>query len=304
MRLPRLDDGGDCTGVHDNELPIDADLVARLVADQFPQWSSLELRRVVSNGTDNAMFRLGDELVVRMPRLPGADPTVEKEQRWPPYLAPHLPVAIPTTVGRGRPGLGYPQGWSILRWLPGELPTDFRHDIQLARDVASFLNAMHGIDPAGGPLATRGRPLLERVEYARTYIPMVADEFDSDRLMAIFEAGLTAPNWDRAPVWVHADVHDENILVRDSRLFAVLDFGACGVGDPACDLMVAWDLFDGDARDVFRAEIEADDATWLRARAWYASGAAGGRAYYRGRHEGMAARSTAGLQAILADEMP
>jgi aminoglycoside phosphotransferase (APT) family kinase protein len=170
--------------MNEGEVHVDTDVVRRLLRDQFPQWAHLALTKIVSNGTDNAMFRLGDDLVVRLPRVHWAFADVEKEQRWLPYLAPHLPVAIPTPVGRGRPTDEYGHEWSILRWLRGELPGGQCDDRRLARDVAGFLNALHSIDPADGPRASRGLPLSSRVEYAMTGLAGIADIYDTGQLRA------------------------------------------------------------------------------------------------------------------------
>ncbi len=258
-------------------------VVAGLVTEQFPQWAGLPVERVAVDGWDNTTFRLGDELCVR---LPSADPyvaQVDKEQRWLPLLARHLPLPIPEPVARGRPGDGFPRPWSIYRWIEGD-PANLATVPDLtgfATDLGRFLGALYAVDATDGPPPGwhnffRGASLRTFVAEMETRsihvdagrsIELLCDEIDADAATEVWEVAL-ASVWDRPPVWVHGDVTPSNLLVVDGRLRAVIDFGCAGVGDPACDLSMAWTVFADGNRDDFRRALPFDDATWARARGW------------------------------------
>jgi aminoglycoside phosphotransferase (APT) family kinase protein len=258
--------------MHANEVQTDAQLVGRLLAAQFPQWADLPLTPVSSAGTDNALYRLGSDMVVRLPRIDWAVGQAEKERRWLPRLAPHLPLAIPEQLAMGEPGQGYPWPWSIYRWLPGESATleGLNDPCQAAGQLARFVTALWQIDTTDGPPAAehnlRGAPLALRDERTRAAIAALAGVIDVRRATAVWEAALAAPAWEREPVWFHGDLLSGNVLVEQGHLSAVIDFGGLAVGDPACDLMIAWSLFSGMSREVFRVETAVDEATWLRGR--------------------------------------
>jgi aminoglycoside phosphotransferase (APT) family kinase protein len=258
--------------MHDGEVDTNASLVRRLLAAQFPQWADLPIKRVRSAGTDNALYQLGDDMAVRLPRIYWAVGQVEKEHQWLPRLAPFLPLAIPVPLEMGKPGEGYPWHWSVYRWLEGENATIDRiaDPRQAAIDLAQFITALQRIDATDGPPAvdhnSRGVPLATRDTDTREAIAALNGMIDADAATAAWEAALQAPEWDRAPVWFHGDLLPGNLLFERGRLSAVIDFGGLGVGDPACDLMIAWGLFSGESRDVFRAALAVDDATWARGR--------------------------------------
>jgi aminoglycoside phosphotransferase (APT) family kinase protein len=258
--------------MHADEVETDVSLVSRLLAAQFPQWADLPIEPVDSAGTDNAIYRLGDDMAVRLPRIQGATGQVDKEHRWLPRIAPPLPLAIPVPLAKGAPGESYPWHWSVYQWLQGENATMERlaDPRQAATELAHFIAALQQIDPAGGPLAVdhnlRGVPLAMRDTYTRKAIAALHGMIDADAVTTAWDAALQAPEWDRAPVWFHGDLLPGNLLVERGRLSAVIDFGGLGVGDPACDLMIAWGLFSGESRDVFRAALAVDDATWTRGR--------------------------------------
>lgn len=254
--------------MHADEVETDASLVRRLLKGQFPQWADLPIKRIESAGTDNAIYRLGDDMAVRLPRIHWAIEQVDKEHRWLPRIAPLLPLAIPDPLAKGAPGEGYPWDWSIQRWLEGENATvEAPADLcQAATGLAKFIIALQRIDPTGGPPAGRGVPLVLRDAAMRAAIAEVRGLLDADAVTAAWEAALEAPEWDRPPVWVHGDLLPGNLLVERGRLSAVIDFGGLGVGDPACDLMIAWSLFSGESREVFRAALGVDNATWVRGR--------------------------------------
>jgi aminoglycoside phosphotransferase (APT) family kinase protein len=255
--------------MHADEIATDESLVSRLLADQFPQWADLPVTRVTSSGTDNALYRLGDDLAVRLPRVPSAAGQVEKDQQWLPLLAPHLPLAVPSPLAVGRPGAGYPLTWGVYRWLAGREARleRFEDPCRAALDLAGFLLAMQSLD-AEGPPSRRGQPLAALDGDTRRAIAQVSDEFDPERVTFAWETSLSAPVFDGRPVWVHGDLSPGNLLVTGGELSAVIDFSCLGVGDPACELLVAWNLFDGRSREAFREAMGVDDDMWLRGRGW------------------------------------
>ena len=267
----------DLARMHDDELEIDPGLVRRLVDDQFPAWSGLPLRRVEPSGTDNAIFRLGDELAVRLPRRDGPTEPRSKELEWLPRLAPLLPVAIPVPMAQGGPGSGYPWFWEIHTWVDGAtVPVGNMDAIQAARDLAALVAALQRMDPQDAP-AGRGVPLAQLDASFGHWL----GRFDGDpRVAGVWKRALAAPPWDGPPVWHHGDLDARNWLVRDGRIGGVIDWGAMGVGDPACDVMVAWKLHSAVARDAFRVALPVDDATWERARGWVVWQAVAALAYY------------------------
>lgn len=249
-------------------------LVSRLVAAQFPRWAHLPVAPVELDGWDNTTFRLGEELSVRLPSADGYVPQVEKEHRWLPRLAPQLPLPIPEPLAKGAPALGFPRPWSVYRWLAGEPATVERvSDLtSFAIELGDFLAVLYALDAAGGPPAGehsffRGGPLTVYDSQTREAIAALQGEIDAGAACEMWEAAL-ASTWHGPPVWVHGDVTGANLLVVDSRLSAVIDFGCSAVGDPACDLTIAWTLFAGESREAFRARLPLDDATWARGRGW------------------------------------
>jgi aminoglycoside phosphotransferase (APT) family kinase protein len=278
--------------VHADEVATDTSLVRRLLAAQFPDWADLPIERVPSAGTDNAIYRLGEEMAVRLPRVESGTGQLEMEYRWLPRLAPHLPLAIPTPIAMGDPAEGYPWRWSVYRWLEGENATADRLDLrQAATDLAEFIAALQRIDTTGGPLAgvesPRGVPLAERDAPTRAAITALSGVLDTDAVTAQWEAALRAPLWTGPGVWLHGDLNEGNLLALHGRLTAVIDFGVMGVGDPACDLMVAWTLLTPETRAVFRAALPFDDATWMRGRGWALSWALIVLPYYKNTNPGL-----------------
>jgi aminoglycoside phosphotransferase (APT) family kinase protein len=294
--------------MHADEVETDMALVGRLLAEQFRQWAELPIAPVPSAGTDNALYRLGDDLVVRLPRIHWAIGQVEKEQQWLPRLAPQLPLAIPAPLAMGEPGEGYPWRWSVYRWLVGENATraPIEDMCQAAIELAGFIAALQNIDPTGGPPpgphnVHRGVPLAARDASTRESIAALREDYDAATLTAIWDAALQAPEWRDRPVWIHGDLQSGNLLVRDGRISAVIDFGCLGVGDPACDVMVAWSFLSGEARDVFRAALQVDDATWERGRGWALSCAVGAVSYYRNTNPVLAGIGRFTITQVLAD---
>jgi aminoglycoside phosphotransferase (APT) family kinase protein len=289
--------------MHADELHTDAHLVARLIAAQFPHWARLAIQPVSSAGTDNALYRLGDDMVVRLPRIHWAVDSVDREHQWLPRLAPHLPVAIPVPLAKGAPAEGYPWHWSVYRWLDGENPTIDHHgdSRRLAVDLANFIAAMQRIDPIGGPAAGRSGTLAARDAPTRAAIEALRGAIDTDAVTAAWEAAVQVPPWTLPPVWVHADLAPGNVLLVRQRLGAVIDFSLVGLGDPACDLPVAWNTLPEGVRDLFRATLQVDDMTWARGRGWALSIALIQLPYYRDTNPTLAASARHVVREVLID---
>ena len=273
--------------MHADEVDTDASLVRRLLVAQFPDWADLPIEPVEPRGTDNALYRLGNDRVVRLPRRERTVGTLEKERAWLPRLAPFLTLAVPIPLAEGTPTEDYTWTWSVYSWLEGESATaDRLADLDLAAtDLARFVAALQRIDPTGGPGPGehnffRGEALAERDAAVRASIEALHGEIDVGAVTAAWKAALRAPEWKGPPVWIHGDLDSRNLLAVEGRLSAVIDWGSLGVGDPACDVMVAWKVLSGDSRDTFRTALSIDDATWARGRGWALSQALGALAYY------------------------
>lgn len=290
--------------MHADEIEIPESLVRSLVDRQFPQWEGLSLRPVTAFGTDHRLFRLGEELLVRMPVYADSADQAVSDARWLPRLAPHLPVEVPVPLSTGEPGEGYPFPWSVVPWLPGRTLDEADGDrMKFAEDLADFVAALQQADTDGGPIKageTRGAPLS--ADWAvEEQLEELGDLVDGDRARAVWLAALDAGPWDGPPVWIHGDLLDGNLIVRDGRLAAVIDFGALGVADPAPDVVPAWTLFGGESRRIYRERLDVDDATWTRARAWAMLPALNGLTYYAESVPAFAARSRRHLDAVLGD---
>ena len=255
-------------------MEINVALVKQLVTAQFPEWSKLPIEPVKLSGWDNRTFHLGPSMLVRLPSAAGYTPQVEKEQRWLPRLAPHLPLSIPQPIAKGKPSHAYPWHWSIYQWIDGENANiDRIGDLcQFATDLAQFIYDLQQIDATGGPLAGehsfyRGAPLAVYDAETRNAIEKLAKEIDRQTALSIWAAACST-TWQKSPVWFHGDIAAGNLLVKNGKLYAVIDFGCAGIGDPACDLTIAWTFLFGESRDMFRKMLPLDDATWARGRGW------------------------------------
>jgi aminoglycoside phosphotransferase (APT) family kinase protein len=244
------------------------------VASQFPHWSHLAIRSVSPGGWDNRTFRFGDKLLLRLPIAEAYASQARREHRWLPKLASRLPLAIPEPVALGQPGLGYPWEWSIYRWIEGQTAAEgyiaSMPDCAIA--LAEFLSALRGIDATGGPRAGpqsfyRGCPLAVYDRETREALAALTNEVDTSALTRAWDAAL-ASEWTGDAVWVHGDVSADNLLVSEGQLKAVIDFGAMCVGDPACDLAIAWTFFSRESRHVFETRMDLDAETWKRGRGW------------------------------------
>ena len=288
------------------EVEIDTDLVRALLRDQHPDLGHLELHEVAF-GWDNVVFRLGDDLAVRIPRRHLAATLIEHEQRWLPVLAPALPLPVPVPVRLGRPALGYPWSWSVVPWMVGgDAATNPPDDPQAAaRTLGTFLRALHRPAPDDAPHNPfRGIPLEDRQDVTVAGIDAIGAWFDTSIVRERWEQLVDTPQWAGPPLWLHGDLHPANLLVRDGRLAGVVDFGDLTAGDPATDLMVAWALLPRDAHATFRAAAGGvDDATWRRARGWALTHAVACLASSAD-NPVMAGIGRRGLAAVLADPDP
>jgi aminoglycoside phosphotransferase (APT) family kinase protein len=267
--------------MHADELPIDEALVRRLLTAQFPEWAALPLEPVRFFGTDNAIYRLGPGLAIRLPRRDKNVVQLEKELHWLPRLAPLLPLAIPEPVAAGEPGEGYPLSWAVYRWLDGE-PAYEAHPREPERELAALLAALQNIDLVDGPPPGehnffRGEPVRARDEVTRSAIAELGLEREA---LPIWEEALAVPDWTGSAVWIHGDLDARNLIVSKGRVSGVVDFGALGVGDPACDVMAAWKVLSAEGRAHLRRELEIEDATWARARGWALTTAVNALTYY------------------------
>ncbi|MFG2056347.1 aminoglycoside phosphotransferase family protein [Micromonospora sp. NPDC048930] len=291
--------------MHTDEVHTDEELVRRLLAGQFPHWAELPLRLVPSYGTDHDVYRLGPDLAVRLPRIGWATKQAAREAEWLPRLAPHLPLALPVPLAIGHPAEDYPFDWSVYEWLPGENADGTLADLDRAAvDLAAFVAALRRVDTAGAyprPGRARGGDLAEFDDGVRAAVRELGDRIDGAAALRAWQESLDAPAWDGPGVWVHGDLLPGNLLVVDGRLSAVIDFGGLNVGDPACDLQPAWNIFAGRSRDRFRAELAVDDASWLRGRGWSLLQAVIALPYYWDTNPGMVRQTSHALAQVLAD---
>ncbi len=250
---------------------IDTSLVYKLISSQFSQWAHLPIKPVEFGGWDNRTFHLGEDMTVRLPSNEEYAPAVEKEQFWLPKLAPLLPLRIPTPLAQGMPTHEYPWRWSIYKWLDGDTAEKaYIHNLsKFAVDLAQFLIAFQKIDAGSGAHNFyRGSSLLSIYDSeTRQSIDRLADKIDAEAATRVWNIALSS-KWENAPVWFHGDIAVGNLLVQNGQLSAVIDFGSIGVGDPACDLAIAWTFFKDESRDAFRYHLPLDNATWERGRGW------------------------------------
>jgi aminoglycoside phosphotransferase (APT) family kinase protein len=255
---------------------INEHLITKLISEQFPQWKDLPIKAVAHQGCDNKTFRLGDQMLVRLPSSEEYVRQVQKEHTWLPLLAPNLPFPIPEPIAMGKPSEYYPWNWSVYRWLDGDsantVELDNEHLETIALQLARFLNEFHKFDANGAPapgLHNWWRAAHTSVYDAETrvLIGKLKNIVDPDKANSLWEEALSS-KWSKDPVWVHGDIASGNILLKDKKLSAVIDFGCMGIGDPACDLTIAWTFFKNKSREVFKNSMGLDYDTWSRARGW------------------------------------
>jgi aminoglycoside phosphotransferase (APT) family kinase protein len=296
--------------LHDDEVRATAGQMRRLLAAQCPQWAHLPVTALPDEveGTDHVLFRIGDDLVARMPKIASAVEQAESDAHWLSLLADHLPVRVPVPRYVGEPGAGYPWRWTVVPWVDGSTPPRLgSDDVGLARDVAGFARALHAVDSAGGPVkpaGARGSALVHADADVRRALARLAghdDGFDVDAVETAWDACLAAPPWDRPPVWIHGDLQPGNLITECGRLAAVIDFGALGVGDPASDVAAALWTFTGAARAAYRDAVGYDDATWRRACGCALAPSLAGIDYYRHTFPRMAEHGRRTVRAVVAE---
>ena len=256
--------------MHEGEIDISVSLVEKLIRKQAPQWADLPVAPVPSMGTDNALFRLGDTMQIRLPRIGWAVDNIDKEFTWLPQIAPFISVPITTALFKGNPIEDYPYHWAIYDWLEGENPKPGCADCgrDFVANITDFLKETRKIKLPDSPKAARGMPLINRDEVTRKALKELAGVIDTGLAARIWDNALEVPYWDKPPVWVHGDMLPGNILIKDGKLSGVIDFSCMGLGDPACDVIVAWNLLDAKRRMLFRDLLQIDENTWIRGQAW------------------------------------
>lgn len=300
------------SGMHDDEVLIPDGLARRLVDGQFPQWAALSLRRLPPVGTDNQLFRLGEDLVVRLPRIPGPAGSPILEMQWLSVIAGLVPLEVPAPVALGEPAHGYPFAWTVVPWLTGTTITgrhlgDTADNVDwelLAVDLAGFLVALRSVDATGGPLkadGARGSDLAGMDEWVRTWTERAGSRVDGAAVLAAWQESLDAPVWEGEPVWVHCDVHEGNVLARDGRVTAVIDWGGLGVGDPAIELNAAWGFLPRHAVGTYRDALGLGEAAWLRGRGAALAPAISGMVYYERTAPRLAEAGRRTVERVLAD---
>jgi aminoglycoside phosphotransferase (APT) family kinase protein len=291
--------------MHEGEVQTDSELVRRLLAGQFPQWAHLPIRLVESYGTDHDIYRLGDGLSARLPRIDWAIAQARREAKWLPRLAPRLPLAVPVQLAMGEPAEGYPFEWSVYEWLPGENANGTIDDLERAAvDLAEFVRALRAVDMGDAPRRShgaRGAPLDEVDSVVRRSIDELGDRIDRDTALRSWDESMNAPAWEGEETWVHGDLLPGNLLVVDGRLTAVIDWGGLNVGDPACDLQPAWNVFGESSRERYRSELDVDGASWLRGRGWALCQAVVALPYYWDTNPGMVRQASNAVTQVLRD---
>jgi aminoglycoside phosphotransferase (APT) family kinase protein len=307
MRWPAMAGSGedDPVRMHADQVDITAGTVAGLVAAQFPQWRDQPVRAVVSHGTVNALFRLGGEIVLRFPLRPspGLRDELAREQGNARRVAAHVPVEVPVPLAIGEPGEGYGGPWAAYRWVKGDTASSesVGGSGGFARDLAGFVRALQrmGTGGRGWDGRSRGGPLRGRDADVRDALARSAHLTDTGRIARLWERCLAAPRHDAADVWIHADLMPGNLLVRGGRLAAVIDLESLCLGDPAVDLMPAWNLLDSRAREAYRRELGAGGALWERGRGWAIVQAIVALPYYVDTNPVMAGTARHTLNAVL-----
>lgn len=292
--------------LHADEVDIDSDLVRRLVAQQFPVFSELPVSALQTTGTVNAIYRLGADLCVRLPRVARWAGGLDRECTWLPRLARGLTLQVPEPVAKGAPTSEYPFSWAIFRWIQGQPYAADRVDDerQVAADLAQFVAQLRRNDlpPLNDETPYGGRPpLAEQDAATRKWIAQSGDLIDGPAVTAAWDDALTGPAWDGTYSWIHSDLAPPNLLVADGRLRAVIDFGATGLGDPAADLNPAWSVFGQAGRTIFRHLVGADDDCWRRGRGIAISIAVGLVPYYLVSNPALSALGQRMLREIVAD---
>lgn len=288
---------------HEDEVEINLEIVRSLLLSQFPDLADGELAPIHPQGTDNKMYRLGESKVVRLPRIEGSVPSLQKEIEWLPLMAEKLSISVPVPTHVGVPSDDYPFPWVICDFFSGKSPSnneELRQDLA-ANDLSNFINSMHKIDATNGPKCGRGMHINVRDNAVQKSIPLLGGDYDPKYLTSLWKKIVAANEWQNPPVWIHGDLHLGNILASDKRISAVVDFGLCGVGDPSCDYMAAWTLLTKESRATFRSQVKANDDCWLKAMGWAFSMGVLGYPYYKETNPDFANMAKGALDAALED---
>lgn len=280
-------------------------LAHKLIATQFPQWQLLPIIPVNSSGTDHALFKLGNTMVIRLPKTENAAQQIDKELVWLPQLASCIPYALPTPLAQGNPTQEFSFSWSIYQWLNGKtaftVTTKAINYTRLAVDLAQFITSLRKVSIANAPLSQRGGPLLSRDAETRRALPYFCGIIDVQKATALWEESLAAAQWRDNFQWVHGDLHPENILIDNGNLSAIIDFGLAGIGDPACDCMAAWTILSAKTRSIFRNTLNVDQATWIRGRGWALTFGLVAYPYYKKTNPILASIALRTIQEVLAE---
>jgi aminoglycoside phosphotransferase (APT) family kinase protein len=284
--------------MHADEVHTDEHLVRRLLGGQFPRWTNLSIARVPSSGTDNALYRLGEDLVVRLPRHQSTAGGIAKDAEWLGRLRPLVPVEIPELLERGDPAEGYEWEWGVYRWLPGQNPPA---GAVSGAELGRFVAALWEIDLPGPPEAFRADPVAGRDEQTRAALAECQRMIDVAATTAVWEEVLSVPEWDGPATWIHSDLTPLNLLHRHGRLAAVIDWSGAGLSDPAVDVKAAWTCLDARERSIFRWELDVDDDMWLRSKGWAITTAAVALPYYKDTNPGLVESALYRIGQVLAD---
>jgi aminoglycoside phosphotransferase (APT) family kinase protein len=291
--------------MHENEIPLSDDAARRLIDSQLPQYAGRELRRLPPIGTDHHLFRVGDDLLARFPKIDWAADQAESDDTWLRRLAPHLPLEVPVPVAMGAPADDYPFRWSVVPWIEGENPTKGNIDeLACARTLGEFARALHEVDPMGGPVKSgtqRGVPLAACDDWVREWTAKAGDRIDQQAVLAVWEDALAAPVWEHDPVWLCGDIQEGNVIVRDGEVVAAIDFGALGRGDPAAELMPCWNWFSGEASAAYRDANALDEAAYRRGRGWALVPSVSALTYYETTSPAHAIGSAETIAAVLRE---
>lgn len=289
--------------MHVDEVDINPELIKALLLEQFPEFTNHPLQKMHPEGTDNVLYRLGNDKLIRLPRTKSSSLNIEKELTWLPRLGPKLPISIPKILCKGLSNKNYPFPWLICEWLDGINPDqeDMVGKLKVAADLATFVNAMQQIPAKSGPNCRRGQPLNTCDKQVLQSIPLLNKLYDTSLLKKLWESAINVPHWKKEPVWIHGDLHAGNLIVKDRILVGIVDWGLAGVGDPACDMMVAWTLLNQQSRKIFHSIIQPDDDSWARGRGWALFLGIVGYPYYRNKNPIFARIAKRALDQVIAD---
>lgn len=289
--------------LHDNEYSVDDKLVRQLLIKQMPEWSDLPLQRLETSGTVNIAYRLGDDMLVRLPRTSDFSAGTEREAQWMPVFAPGLPLRLPRHHALGQPSEAYPSHWSVLEWIEGTTAdeTTLANLHEAAVALGEFVVALRRVSTDGAPQGGnyRGFGLANMDRDLRYWADRLPEDIDRDAVIGVWESCLSAGEWAGPPTWFHSDLRGDNLIAHEGKLVAVIDWEGCTVGDPSADYLAAWWLFDGDSRETFRSTCNAERSDWQRAKGWALHMAVVAIPYYTDSNPGFVEQARNALNVIL-----